>query len=85
MKKIEIQFQWKNKSYRFKKSALILFTESENYIDEIKTIVEEVNKDVQKVLIEKIIEVDVVPPSVILQQNELKDYLIEQWNNIKLT
>jgi hypothetical protein len=85
MKKIEIQFQWKNKSYRFKKSALILFTESENYVDEIKTIVEEVNQDIQKVLIEKIIEVDVVPPSVILQQNELKDYLIEQWNNIKLT
>lgn len=84
MKKIEIQFQWKNKSYRFKKSALIFFTESENYVDEIKTIVEEVNQDIQKVFIEKIIEVDVVPPSVILQQNELKDYFIQQWNNIKL-
>lgn len=85
MKKIELQLQWLNKSYRLKKFVITVFSESDNALEEIQEVIDEVNHDIPKILVENMFEVNAVCYTIIVNFNELKEYLLSQWNGIKVS
>jgi hypothetical protein len=81
MKKIEFTFKWINTNFPLKNCVITIMGDEENLFQEINSIINEVNKDILKIRIIDIKEVEYINYTAILKINELQSWLETNWLN----